>query len=352
MRPLRLGALLVLGILQLSSSGCFYAQGFRGGLQILRQRQPIEKILEDPSTSAELTRQLRAVTEARDFAIRRLALPDNGSYSHYTPLEKPFAVWNVVATPELSTDPVLWCFPFAGCVSYRGYFRQERAERFAANLEEEGFDVQVSGATTYSTLGWFKDPVLSTFVDLPPPNLAGVLFHELAHQRFYLKGDTVLNESFATVVEEEGVRRWLESRDADDQWPAYREARARQQQVDALLRRCRDELREAFQAPSPDAVKRRRKEEVFRKLQAAYASLRESWDGYSGYDGFFRQDLNNAHLAAVGAYTDRVPALRSLLDACAGDFPCFYQEMESLAALSPENRHRRLEELDAAAGQI
>ena len=331
----------------LSSTGCFYTQGIRGGLEILLQRRPIEKILADPGASEDLVRRLSMVDEARRFAVRNLGLPDNGSYRHYTDLDRPYAVWNVVAAPELSVDPVLWCFPFAGCVSYRGYFSERRAARFAEGLREKGFDVQVSGATTYSTLGWFKDPVLSTFVDLPPATLAGILFHELSHQRFYLKGDTVLNESFATVVEEEGVRKWLLSRGESDRWQGYQAARRRQGQVAGLLRQCRSQLQRAFQESSPEETKRRKKEEIFLDLRRHYRTLRQGWGGYSGYDAFFEAELNNAHLAAVAAYHDQVPALRRLLELCSGDLPCFYRAVESLGALPAEARRSRLAELAA-----
>ncbi len=338
---------LILGLVLpiLSSTGCFYSQGIRGGLEILRERRPIEKILKDPEASEDLVRRLRLINEAREFAIHDLSLPDNGSYRHYTHLDRPYAVWNVVAAPELSVTPVHWCFPFAGCVSYRGYFAPDRAKRFAARLEKDGLDVQVSGATTYSTLGFFKDPVLSTFIDLPPASLAGILFHELAHQRFYQKGDTVLNESFATVVEEEGVRRWLVSGGRSDLLAGYLEARGRQQQMAQLLRNCRDKLREAYSEATSTDAKRRRKKEIFRSLAREYRALRDSWGGYGGYDAFFQSGLNNAHLASVGAYHDQVPALRRLLESCSGDLPCFYGAVEGLAALSQEARHARLERL-------
>ncbi|MCB1034933.1 MAG: aminopeptidase [Acidobacteria bacterium] len=320
---------LFLVALQGVASGCFYAQGIRGGLEILTLRRPVAEVLADPGTSAELAGQLRVVEEARDFAVRELGLPDNGSYRQYTELGRPYAVWNVVGAPELSVEPVHWCFPFAGCVSYRGYFSQARAGRYAARLAERGFDVQVAGATTYSTLGWFKDPVLSTFVDLPAPHLAGVLFHELAHQRLYLPGDTVFNESFATVVQDEGVRRWLSTRNEPQALKAYETAEDRQREVTDLLLKARSELALVYGGSDSRQIKLARKRQVFQRLRFEYRDLRRKWNGYDGYDAFFDGELNNAHLAAIGAYNELVPELRELLVECSGDLSTFYQRARS-----------------------
>lgn len=339
------------GILAGCSTARFYSQSIRGGLEVLLKRHSIDKLLADPKTPQALQERLRVVRDLRAFATDALALPDNGSYRHYTDLERPYAVWNVVAAPEFSVDPITWCFPLAGCVSYRGYFSQQGAERFAAHLREDGYDTSVGGVTTYSTLGWFKDPVLNTFIHLPDEHLAGVLFHELAHQRLYLPGDTPFNESFATVVELEGVRRWLASRsdpESEAKLAAYRLGQERAARFAALVLGYRERLDAAYESDHDAAWKRARKAELFAQLKADYGRVRdEEWDGYTGYDGWFARDLNNAHLASVGAYHALVPAFEALLDEAGGDLEAFYRSVEVVTQLPGEERRQRLQK-DAA----
>ncbi|MBI5783517.1 MAG: aminopeptidase, partial [Gammaproteobacteria bacterium] len=200
--------LLLLAVVSGCASPGYYLHAVSGQIEILNKRRPVEEVLNDPATTPQTRQQLKLVRRLRDFASRELGLPDNDSYRSYTDLERPFVVWDVFAAPELSLEPKQWCFLVAGCVPYRGYFARDEAEQFAADLKQDGYDVYVGGVPAYSTLGWFNDPLLNTFIHRSEPELAGLLFHELAHQKIYVSGDTTFNESFATVVELEGVKRW------------------------------------------------------------------------------------------------------------------------------------------------
>ncbi len=334
-RPRLLLAAAVLaaaGLAAACSSLGFYAQGVRGGLEILLSREPIEKLLAEPATPAELAERLRLALAVRSFAVGELALPDNGSYTHYSALGRPYALWNVVAAPELGLEPVTWCFPFAGCVSYRGYFQERRASRFAGRLEARGFDTVVEGVTTYSTLGWFRDPVLDTFLDLPAPELAGVIVHELAHQRLYVADDTTFNESFASAVEQLGVERWLGSQGLAAELPAYQARQERQEARLARLLAARDALAAVYQSPRPDEEKRQAKAELLAALRREL-ELPADWD------------LDNARLASIGAYTALVPAFVELFAREGQDFPRFYAAAEKLGRLPAESRSVALRRL-------
>lgn len=333
------GLLLGLGLL-LSAGSCshlgYYARSAAGGLQLLFHRRPIAAVLADPDTPPDLAQRLRRVQEIRSFASRELHLPEDRSYTGYTHLDREAAVWTVVAAPELSVEPLEWCFLFVGCVSYRGYFSEQAARRFASRLEAEGHDVVVDGRLAYSTLGWFADPVLSTFVFLPEPELAGLLFHELAHRRVFVRGDTAFNESFATVVELAGVERWLRSRGRGVEIAPYRKRQQRQRRVTDLLLATRERLDQVFSAARPEGWKRRRKEEILDRLRARLLpQVRiESIE-----------PLNNARLASVGAYHRWVGAFERLLDGQGGDLPAFYREVEALARLPASRRHDALDAL-------
>jgi predicted aminopeptidase len=259
-------------------------------------------------------------------------------------------VWNVFATPELSLTLKTWCYPLFGCAGYRGYFDQAAAQRTATELKAQGYDVNVAPVPAYSTLGWTNwlggDPLLNTFIHWPEAELARLIFHELAHQVLYVKDDTVFNESFATAVERAGVRRWIAHRADPALAQAYAQYEQRRAGFLALLLAYRAQLAAAFADSAADDVKRERKRAVFADLQAAYQRTKaEQWGGFAGYDRFFNRELNSAHLAAVGAYTDLVPAFEALLAQHGSDLPRFFAATEQLAALPKGQRDAALRAL-------
>lgn len=338
--PLRLAALALAAV---ALSGCYYIQAARGQYEVLSRRVPIEELVADADTPPGLRRRLELVSEARRFAIAELGLPDNGSYTSYADLERDYVVWNVFAAPEFSLEPRRWCYPVVGCAAYRGYFSEQRANAEARRLSEEGYDTLVAGVPAYSTLGRFEDPVLNTMLGWDDATLVATLFHELAHQVLYVKGDTVFNESFATVVEEEGLARWLEARDESAPMER-RERRARTQR--ALLERVEDaraELARIYAADLDAAEKRRRKRAVFAALEVALAEL-------PGTARWLAPPLDNASLVPLTLYTGLVPALRAVLDQCGGELECFYGEVRALAELDEPERREALAEAFSRAG--
>lgn len=350
-RKLQLAAALALGAAL--AGGCstigYYAQSVHGHFSMLHAAQPIADLLADPALDTRLRARLERVVEIRAYASRELGLPDNRSYTEYADLHRPFVLWNVYAAPELSLRLMESCFPVAGCVGYRGFFARADADAFANGLRQEGYDVQVGGVPAYSTLGWFDDPVLNTFVTQPDGELARLIFHELSHQVLYVKGDTTFNESFATAVETEGVRRWLAARADPATTRAYEEHAARRRDFIALLRSTKDRLAAVYASGATDVEKRSAKRAMFENLQRGYAALKsERWHGYAGYDRYFAQALGNAHLASVAAYTQLVPAFDALLAEQGGDLHRFFAQARALARLDKTGRDRELARLCAA----
>lgn len=323
----------------------YYWQSVVGHLEMINRRRPVAALVADPATDPVLRARLERAVEIRAFASRELGLPANGSYTGYSDVQRPFVLWNVFATPELSLELERWCFPVAGCVAYRGYYDRDAAERFAASLRERGLEAHVGGVPAYSTLGWFDDPLLSTFIQYPEAELARLVFHELAHQVLYVSGDTPFNESFATAVEEVGVERWLARRADAAVERLYREQAARRQDFVALLRRYKDTLAAVYAREVDDETKRAGKRTTFEALRAEYAQVKAGWGGYAGYDRFFAQGPTNPQLAAVGAYNDLRPAFRELLARAGDDLPSFYAAVRELSALPKAERDARLRAL-------
>jgi predicted aminopeptidase len=335
------------GLAVLLLSGCanfgYYLQSVQGQLEIWRLERPIEEVIRDPATAGVLRDRLAAVLRIREFATRELGLPENASYRRYADLGRPFVVWNVFATPELSLEARQWCFLFAGCVNYRGYFEKAAADRFAAALAKEGYDVHTGGVPAYSTLGWFADPVLNTFIHYPEPELARLMFHELAHQVAYAKDDTVFNESFAVAVETEGVLRWLARHGSVDDKAAFERAQQRRTGFVALVERYRERLAALYRSRVAPQAMRERKARILAELTRDYERLKSTeWGGYAGYDAWFTGRPNNASIASIALYAQKVPAFQALLRAQGNDLPRFYDAVRALAA---QEKHAREEAL-------
>ena len=316
----------------------YYSQAARGQLTIVFAREDIQHLIERPDLSQELAGKFAKVMDIREFAESELSLPVGGNYSSYVDVEREHVVWNVFAAPEFSVDPVNWCYPIAGCVAYRGYFSQQSALSYAAKLEEDGFDVYTGGVDAYSTLGWFEDSLLSTVLNRADYQLAGLIFHELAHQLVYLPGDTTFNESFATAVEREGVRRWLAKSNKDFNIDAALLDYDRQQQFVDLVGGYRDRFESLYQLEINESSMRSQKLELQQTLREEYAVLKQQWQGYEGYDGWFSRSLNNAQLSTVASYNDLLPFFAAVFEQSNQDFSTFYAEVSRLADLPEQER--------------
>lgn len=328
--------------LVLSATGCasvgYYLQAMQGQVSVMQSARPIDQWLADPGVNDDLKSRLKRARDIRAYAAAELSLPDNGSYKSYADLKRPYVMWNVVATPELSLKPKQWCFPVAGCVDYRGYYSKAAAQQFAEGLRRQGYDVRVSGVPAYSTLGWFNDPVLSTFIEYPEAEVARMVFHELAHQVAYAPGDSQFNESFATAVEEVGVARWLAAYGDDAMHERYRTWRQRKQDFLALLDHHRRLLEANYASDASVDEKRRRKAGIFAEMDNEYRVLKhDRWGGYAGYDRWFNESLSNAHFALIATYHDLVPAFHGLL-AEQPDLSRFYSRVKAIARLDKEKR--------------
>jgi predicted aminopeptidase len=352
----RAGALFaLLGILTSSGSGCqsvgYYSQAIHGQCQILHRRQAIAELLKDPATPPALQTKLRLVLDLRKFAETELHLSANGHYLAYADLGRRYALWNVYAAPEFSLKAKSWWYPVVGRLKYRGYFSEPQARQMACKLKHAGYDVHVGGVPAYSTLGWFRDPVLNTFIDYEETDLAELLFHELTHQRLFIAGDTEFNEALATAVAEEGLRRWLESKNDLDALRAYQQEVRRHEQFIELITQTRAQLEMFYLNPvvqlDPNAARKRaHKEQLLQQLRHHYDALRKTWVGQPDFDAWFKSDLNNARLNTVDTYYQLVPAFRALLRSKRGDLDAFFAALKELSGLRKEQRRAWLAALE------
>ena len=343
-------ALLAVSVVCLGS-GCstigYYAQSVSGHLALVRSARPVPEWLDDEKTPVALKDRLLLSQRMRDFAVSELKEPDNASYRRYADLQRPAAVWNVVAAPELSLRLTTWCFVVVGCVGYRGYYDQTEARAFAETLRAQGLEVSVYGVPAYSTLGLlpfdaFADPLLNTFIDYPEGELARLIFHELAHQAAFAKGDTEFNESFATTVERIGGARWLGAHPSPQASEDLARSDAQRQDFRALTARYRGAFEALYASTTSDDDKRAAKLALMTQLRTDFETLkRERWGGFSGYDGWFAR-ANNASFGVLAAYNGLVPNFERLFEREGRDFTRFYAEVRRLAELPKPERRAQL----------
>lgn len=339
----QLSQIYLLSLLIITLSGCssirYYTQAASGQMSLLMAARPVDAVLRDPATGADLRVALSTAIEVREFARERLALPVEGSFRDFVALDRPHVVVNLVAVPEFSLQPHQWCYPIVGCQSYRGYFDPSQARAEQQQFEDRGYDTLLAGVSAYSTLGWFDDPLHSGFTRLPPDRMAALIIHELSHQVVYVGGDTAFNESYATAVELEGLRLWLEDRgDRDDFAEALARLRQRNQTL-ALVESALPALEAIYQhqetLPTPEL--RARKQAVLADLRAAYLELSRDWSA-PGPFGSAPEQLSNAHLALFRQYHQYVPGFRQLLRDLDYDFHRYHQAVRELAGQPAELR--------------
>ena len=327
----------------------YYAQAVDGHLDIRHRTRPIVAIIADPGANEALKRSLTTVVKLREFAIGELKLPDNQSFTTYADIGRPYAIWNVSAAPELSLELEKWCFVAAGCVSYRGFFSKIEAERFAEELRTKGYDVTVGGVRAYSTLGWFKEPILNTFLGYSDTELAQLIFHELAHQVVYVRDDSTFNESFATAVELEGIGRWLGNNGTDEQRASFDAAQKRKAVSTEVMLDYRKRLEALFASGLSITEKRASKASIFAELREKLSGLQTIKAGASNYDRWLAQHLNNAYLASISTYTRLVPAFQALLAQQNGDIGQFYETVKEISNLPESERASLLHKAESSS---
>lgn len=351
-----LACLALAGCAHTEGALCYYWQSVQGHARLLQAARPLDEWIANESTPAPLRARLQLAQRARHFAVQELGLPDNASYRSYADLGRSAAVWNVVAAPPYALELHRWCFPFTGCIGYRGYFQEADAQAEGARLAAQGLEVDVYGVPAYSTLGYLDwaggDPLLNTFIGWPEGEFVRLLFHELAHQVVYAQGDTLFNESFATAVERLGTERWLATQARPEVRQAFAASEERRQAFRALTRATRARLAEIYEqnkAPAHDSqALNAMKSGAMQDFRARYAVLRERWLAQGarveGYDRWVAQ-ANNASFAAQAAYDAWVPAFEALFAQQGQRWDAFYDAVRHLAALPQDERHARLQAL-------
>jgi predicted aminopeptidase len=330
--------LLIILLLSACSDLGYYWHTTNGHMALMNKRVDIEVMLEDPGLESKLRQRLLLVEQIRVFSVETLSLPASGSYSKYVQLDRPYALQNLFAAPEFSTDLHRWCYPIAGCAVYRGYYDEKLLAEYRQQLEAQNFDTHISNVPAYSTLGWFDDPVLSSFIYWPDYRLAGLLFHELTHQRIFVENDTRFNESLAVAVQQAGTALWLRSSHRNAQQDEFQRWVEYQREVIELIRETRETLAELYRSEASATIKRNQKLVIFADARQSYSALASRLNYPGGYENWFAGDLNNAKLGSVAAYYEQTPAFLAILKAHNTDFAAFFDTVEVISQMDKNER--------------
>ncbi|WP_372965185.1 aminopeptidase [Marinobacter sp.] len=338
--------LLLFTSLQGCSSLSYYSQAIGGHVSLMMRNQPIDEVVQRPDIAPELRQSLLTAQTASTFADKTLQLPVGGAFSGYVELEHPWVVVNLVAVPEFSLNPHQWCYPVAGCQAYRGYFDLEQAKQERQHFLQQGYDTLIGAVTAYSTLGWFDDPLHTGFTSLPEDRMVSLMFHELAHRVVYLNGDTAFNESFATAVELEGLRLWLESRGTPESFDQALKRLEHRNRTLELVQATSEKLNQLYQSKSQLSPEQLRlgKKQALSELSMQYEALSRHYPE-PGPFGPPPVKLNNANLAIFQQYNQYVPAFRQLLRESDSDFKEFYKAVSQLSEQPVAERQRTLDAL-------
>ena len=314
----KLSSFSLLAVLALGFTGCstakYYSHAAVGHLQLTAGQAPIHELIQDQKVEKKLRRQLQLVIELREFAETKLNLEVGRAYSKYKHLDRSAAVWVVYAAPAFSLELKSWNYPIVGEYQSKGFLKKAMAMDYAAGLKGKGFDVYVGEATAYSTLGWFNDPLLSTFLEDSDEQLAEVLFHERTHRTYYLKGDTMFNESFATAFARQGVQLWLKEKGELERLKEYEETIAREDEFRGVLQQAKSKLGVIYENTDNTAedILRKRKQQFIQSFKTTCLNLRKKWNSKKALRGWIEGEINNAKLGASSVYLSKVPYFTEL----------------------------------------
>ncbi|KAA3651897.1 MAG: aminopeptidase [Bacteroidetes bacterium] len=186
-----------------------------GQAKVLMNTVSIESVKNNPNTPDSILQKIAFIEEVKTYAYDSIGLSETDNYtSFYNQKGKPI-LWVVTASPEFQIEAHQWCFPIAGCFPYKGFFEYEKALAEEQELKTKGFDTDIGEVSAWSTLGFFKDPILSSMLNRSEGSLAELIIHELTHATLYVKNDVSFNENLANFVGKQGAIEFLKHKYSD-----------------------------------------------------------------------------------------------------------------------------------------
>ncbi|MBI3557440.1 MAG: aminopeptidase [Deltaproteobacteria bacterium] len=319
----RLAARLLVLFPLLLSTGCstaaYLVQAGIGQLSLYNHERPLQEVIDDPHTTEKVRERLKWVPEIKKMVETELGVPPTSNYTTYVQVDRPYLTWALTAAEPFELKTVMWSFPFFGAFPYLGFFKEKTAQDWAHDYQLKGYDTYVRGASAYSTLGWLRDPMVSTMLYRDKGAMVDLIFHESTHGQIYLKGQVDFNEQIASYVGDTAEKLWIErafgkkSKERQD-WDNDRTDR---RLFGTMLKKFAEELKAYYASSSNASADDRRsgKESRFAAFQKQLETA--PWAG-RGWGRMARLVTNNAALLAFLTYEDEQALFDELDEKCGG----------------------------------
>lgn len=327
-RALRYMAIFLFALIGLLANEIHYGlMQLQGQIKVLSEAEDIEIFLNDPDFPDSLKTKILLVQKVRNFAVSELGMTDSKNYTTlYNQHNKP-TLWVVTAAPKFSLEPYEWKFPLVGGFPYKGFFDEELVKQEAKKMQNLGYDTEIDLVSAWSTLGWFKDPILSNNLNQSEGDLANLIIHELTHTTIFIKDSVDLNENLASFVGHKGAQLFLEQYDDSLKSSYLNKLKDRKLYKDFLIQKIA-ELKSFYEQSATIDIEKRlqlkeQKIESIRKELNLIPFSNKIWNEY-----LFEKsaDWNNAFFAGVNTYGSQQEYFEQILEEkFKGDLKAFLQ---------------------------
>lgn len=337
----------------------YYVKSAYNHLSMMSKRVPIDQALKDPNLPPENRAKLEAAKAAHEFALRDMHLKETANYTTYIELGRPYVSWVVSAAPRWRLEHYEWSYPFVGKMPYKGYASEEDAREEQRELEARDLDTFLRGVSAYSTLGWFKDSVLSSMLRSPEHDLVNTVIHETTHTTIYIRNSSDFNERLAVFAGNKGTEQFYQAKEGADS-PTVKKIKEENEDdrrfsefIGPQLKSLR-EWYEALPESERDEAKRR---ERFKAIQEDFKKNVLPKMTTKSYARFPEIELNNARLLYYKTYMEDLSDFETLFSRVGGDWTRFWacaktleKAKEPAEALKELNRKLATTESAVACG--
>ena len=272
----------------------YLATGAYEQAKILNARRAVKKVINDENVSEQTKEKLEFALKAQSYSETQ-GLKCKGNFKSFVQLDRPYVTYLLIASKKNELKAKTWWFPVVGSFPYKGYFSEEKALKAAQRLQKKDYDTYVRGVTAYSSLGWFKEPILSSMTAGSKLDLADTIFHECFHSTVFYKNEVEKNEQLAVFFAHNILISFLKNFDQEEEIPEVEKA-----WEDQLL--FSNFLNEQIQLAEKSYSNGEQQEEILKKIASSYQEKLKPQLNVLSFDSVFLEGLNNAKLVAFKTY--------------------------------------------------
>ncbi|MEX2380538.1 MAG: aminopeptidase [Vicingaceae bacterium] len=312
-------SILLTAFLTYHYKAVFYGLGQAAGqAEVLWNAKPIDQLMNSSDFPDSTKAKFKYIQKVKQFAQDSLGLNPSKNYSTFYDQKGKPILWVVTASPEFEIKAHQWSFPLAGKFSYKGFFDHLKAEKEAEKMKQKGYDTEIDEVNAWSTLGWFRDPILSSMLNRSDGSLAELIIHELTHATIYRKDAVEFNENFATFIGRKGAEAFLKSHfgSESEELKEYRESQARKTYFKSFVQKAIEELNNiyaSFDEKLSLAEKRKIKAEAIENLKNRLANSSYYQGSVKGKKRLANFTPNNAYFSGYSTYNANQTNLQSRL---------------------------------------